>query len=91
MALLLPKADAEGQNVVKRRPIEIVIGRLMTDEAFRQRLLTDSHAALRELLEEGVHMTRAEIAAIVATDVDFWERVADEVDPRLQKINLKSE
>jgi hypothetical protein len=91
MANLLPKADVEGRKAVKRRSIEVVVGRLMTDEEFRQRFLRDSHAALRELLEQGMHFTRTEIAAIVATDVGFWERVADDIDPRLQKINLKSD
>jgi hypothetical protein len=37
-----------------------------------------------------MHLTHAEIAALVATDSSLWERVAEQVDPRLQKISLKA-
>ena len=73
-----------------QRCIEMVIGRLVTDEEFRQTFLDDPHRALGELLERGTHLTHAEIAALIATDADVWGRVAEQVDPRLQKVNLKS-
>jgi len=75
---------------VTQRCIEMVIGRLVTDEEFRGTFLSDPHRALSELLERGMHLTHAEIAALIATERAIWERVADEVDPRLQKINLKA-
>jgi len=68
----------------------MVVGRLVTDEEFRAAFLSDPHGALAQLLERGTHLTQSEIAALVATDVEFWDRVADEIDPRLQKANLKS-
>jgi hypothetical protein len=67
----------------------MVIGRLVTDEEFRATFLRDPHEALAQLLERGTHLTHAEIAALVAMDIEFWDRVADEIDPRLQKANLK--
>ena len=73
-----------------QRCIEMVIGRLVTDEEFRGTFLSDPHRALSDLLERGMHLTHAEIAALIATERAIWERVADEVDPRLQKINLKA-
>ena len=73
-----------------QRFIEIVVGRLVTDEEFRTNFLNDPHQALTQLLERGMDLTHAEIAALVATDSELWERVADLVDPRLQKANLKS-
>ena len=72
-----------------QRSIEMVIGRLVTDEEFRATFLRDPHEALAQLLERGTHLTHAEIAALVAMDTEFWDRVADEIDPRLQKANLK--
>jgi hypothetical protein len=75
---------------VTQRCIEMVIGRLVTDEAFRETFLSDAHKALADLLERGTHLTHAEIAALVATDASLWEQVADQVDPRLQKISLKA-
>jgi hypothetical protein len=75
---------------VTQRCIEMVIGRLVTDEEFRETFLSDPHSALGELLERGTHLTHAEIAALIATDSSIWERVAEQVDPRLQKISLKA-
>ena len=73
-----------------QRSVEMVIGRLVTDEEFRETFLTDPHQALAELLDRGMHLTPGEIAALVSTDRAVWERVADEVDGRLQKASLKS-
>ena len=73
-----------------QRCIEIVVGRLVTDEEFRQTFLCDPHRALSELLERGAHLSHAEIvAALIATDRSLWDRIAEDVDPRLQKVSLK--
>ena len=72
-----------------QRCIETVIGRLVTDEEFRTTFLSDPHRALAELLERGTHLTHAEITALVATEADLWARVAERIDPRLQKASLK--
>ena len=79
-----------GGGMVTQRSIEMVIGRLVTDEEFRETFLSDPHRALGELLERGTHLTHAEIAALVATDSALWEQAAEQVDPRLQKISLKA-
>lgn len=73
-----------------QRCIETVIGRLVTDEEFRSTFLSDPHQALAELLERGTHLTQAEIAALVATNSGLWGRVAEQIDPRLQKASLKT-
>jgi hypothetical protein len=67
----------------------MVIGRLLTDEEFRNTFLSDPHQALRDLLDRGTHLTHAEIAALVAIDSTLWTRVADQIDDRLQKASLK--
>lgn len=73
-----------------QRSIEIVIGRLVTDEEFRETFLSDPHKALGDLLERGTHLTHAEIGALVATDPALWAQVAEQIDPRLQKASLKT-
>jgi len=75
---------------VTQRCIEVVIGRLVTDEEFRKTFLDDPLRALAELLERGTHLTHAEMAALIATEPSLWERVAEHVDPRLQKASLKA-
>ena len=71
-----------------QRSIELFIGRLITDEGFREEFLHDPRAAIRMFVETGPELTTVEVAALLATRADFWERVADEVDPRLQKASL---
>jgi hypothetical protein len=75
---------------VTQRGIEIAIGRLLTDEEFRQTFLSSPHVALGELLQRGTQLSHAEIGVLVAIDRAFWVRVADQIDPRLQKVSLKS-
>jgi hypothetical protein len=75
---------------VAQRSIELFIGRLITDEGFREAFLEDAHRAIRKFVETGPELTPVEVAALLATRADFWERVADEVDPRLQKTSLHS-
>ena len=66
-----------------------MIGRLLTDEDFRQTFLSNPHLALGELLERGTRLSHSEIAALVAIDTELWVRVAEQIDPRLQKASLK--
>ena len=73
-----------------QRSIETVIGRLVTDEEFRAMFALDPYRALEELLARGTDLSYAEIAALVATDGTLWSRVAEQVDPRLQKASLKA-
>ena len=68
-----------------QRNIEMVIGRLVTDNEFRETFLSDPHRALGKLLERGIHLTHIEIAALIATDSTLWERVAGELNPELQQ------
>ena len=74
-----------------QRIIEILIGRLITDEEFRAEFLRDPERTLLALSERGLELSRTEIAALVNTDPDLWARTAEGIDPRLQKASLKNE
>src|SRR5262249_27095141 len=74
---------------VTERSIEIVIGRLLTDEDFRETFLGNPELALGELDERGTRLSHTEIAALLAVDPACWRRVAEQIDPRLQKASLK--
>ena len=69
-----------------QRNVEIVIGRLITDEAFRAAFLDDSTMSLARFTTSGYELTALEIAALRATDAGVWARAAEDVDPRLQKV-----
>jgi hypothetical protein len=76
---------------VSQRTIEIIIGRLVTDEAFRAEFLHDAERTLQALRDRGLDVSPVEIAALVNTDPLLWARTADRLDPRLQKANLNDE
>jgi hypothetical protein len=73
---------------VAHRSIEILIGRLITDEAFRTAFSTDAPTVLTGFMESGHELTRLEVAALMATHADLWARVAEQIDPRLQKASF---
>jgi hypothetical protein len=75
---------------VAQRNIEMLIGRLITDERFRTEFIEDPEATLKRLGDRGLELTGTEIAALASTDPALWIRTADAIDPRLQKASLKS-
>jgi hypothetical protein len=75
---------------VTQRNLEIIIGRLLTDEDFRETFVNNPQLALGELLDRGAELSLAEMAAIVRVDAKLWLKVAEQIDPRLQKASLKS-
>jgi hypothetical protein len=76
---------------VTQRWIEIVIGKLVTDEGLRQKYLSAPRETLLDLVERGMHLTHAEIAALIAIDSALWERAAKQIDVTLLKANPKNE
>jgi hypothetical protein len=73
------------------RIIEMLIGRLITDEQFRAEFLGDPETILGSFSDRGLALSQTEIAALVNTDPTIWARTADAIDPRLQKASLKNE
>jgi hypothetical protein len=73
------------------RIIEILVGRLITDEQFRVEFLRDPERTLLELSQRGFELSRTEIAALMNTDPALWARTASGLDPRLQKASLKNQ
>jgi len=73
---------------VAQRSIEILIGRLITDEAFRDAFLANRVLALQAFVESGHELTPVEVSAIHATPANLWRSVASQVDPRLQRAKL---
>src|SRR5262245_59573336 len=65
---------------VTQRSIEIVIGRLLTDEEFRGAFVTDPRQTLRDLLDGGTSLTTTEINALVSIDPAVWPVLADHID-----------
>ncbi|MGH9140047.1 MAG: Os1348 family NHLP clan protein [Vicinamibacterales bacterium] len=73
-----------------QRSIEVLIGRLITDEAFRTAFLRNRTETLRGFVESGHELTTLELAAVAKTRMDLWILVADQIDPRLQKASFQT-
>jgi hypothetical protein len=65
------------------RSIEILIGRLITDDAFRRFLLGDLTTTLLLAGEWGLQLSDNEVRGLAATDPRVWDRIAGEIDARL--------
>ena len=62
----------------------------MTDEDFRREFRADPHGTLQRACDWGLCLSDFEMRALVATDCTLWDRIAEEVDGRLQKASLKN-
>ena len=71
-----------------QRNVELLIGRLLTDEEFREVFMADPEQSLRDLLERGTHLTPMEIEALASMDPTLWRHTAKQIDARLQKARL---
>jgi hypothetical protein len=72
-----------------QRSVEQVIGRLVTDEGFRRRYAADREGTIQELIAHGVELNGCEQRVLVGLDLDRVSRFADEIDPRIQKVELQ--
>ena len=72
------------------RSIEILIGKLVTDEDFRDAFNRDPTGALMEARTWwGLDLSAIEVAALLTTKKCLWDRMAGELDSRLQKASLR--
>jgi DNA-binding NarL/FixJ family response regulator len=66
--------------------VQLVIGKLVTDDVFRHRFEARAHESLAKLCEEGIDLKDAEVAAFLETDRRLWSTVAKRIDPRLRSV-----
>jgi hypothetical protein len=75
---------------MSQKNVELIIGKLATDEEFRRSYRLDPARTVLALLNSGIELTRCERTALVSMDPRFLEEFAESLDPRLQKACLKS-
>lgn len=76
---------------MSQKTVQLVVGRLLTDEEFRRRFLRDPLEQLTGLREQGFELTTGEIAALLRTDRALWNEAAMRIDPLLQRASLRRE
>ena len=70
---------------MSHRGVEIVLGRLATDEKARQRFREAPEQALEELIGQGLELSPVERAALRALDAAALQHFAHALDARLKK------
>ena len=73
---------------MSHRGVEIVLGRLATDESIRRRFREAPAEALVELTALGIELTAVERTALQSLEPDAIRRFAHALDPRLHKAVL---
>jgi len=73
---------------MSQRSVERVIGKLVTDEAFRRRFSARPESTLQETADGGLELTACEMQALAALDTSVLEQFAEAIDPRLQKTDI---
>lgn len=73
-----------------QRAVEVVVGRLATDEGLRESFRRAPARTLGELASLGLELSPVEIAALRALDAEAVEGFARALDARLQKAVLVS-
>ena len=76
---------------MSQKSVEILLGKLVTDEEMRRSFRRDAAAVLASFRQAGWDLSAVEAEAIHSLDPAALERLADALDPRLQKASLHDE
>ena len=79
-----PQATAT-RTGMSLKTVQLIVGRLLTDEEYRLKFLSDPTRALTMLRDQGVELTSAELDALIRTDRTLWSDAAARIDPDLQR------
>jgi hypothetical protein len=68
-----------------QKNVQLIIGRILTDEEFRSDFLERPIATLASWCDLGFELTSIEVDALARTDTRLWESGAEWIDPRIQR------
>ena len=71
-----------------QKSVEILFGKLITDDVFRKRFKDDPPRSINDLRPFGLEFTPVEIEAICSLDLETCELLAIRLDPRLKKVSI---
>jgi hypothetical protein len=73
---------------MSQRTVQLLIGKIVTDEDLRRRFVGQPAATLGTLREQGFELTALEVDALVRTDRALWDATAERLHPSLQRCSL---
>jgi hypothetical protein len=74
---------------MSQKSVQLVMGRLLTDEDLRLRFVERAYETLIDLREQGYDLTADEIDALVRSDPTVWPSMARRIHPRLKRCSLR--
>lgn len=76
---------------MSQRSVEILLGKLVTDEEIRQRFRVDPEAVFAAVRAQGLELSAVEAEALRGLEAGALDGLAGALDPRLQKASLHSD
>ena len=67
------------------KTVQLIIGRILTDEPFRDRFVGDPAGTLSSLRDLGYDLTPLELDALSNTNRELWQHGPEWIDARLQR------
>jgi len=75
---------------MSQRNVELLIGRLLTDEDLRDEFTRAPFQTLAAFCQQGWELSRGEIDAFTQTDAEFWSLAAAGLPSRLRRCSLQT-
>ena len=75
---------------MSQRNVELLIGRLLTDEEMRRQFMLKPGGALEDFCRQGWELSQGEIEALAATDATMWTELSGRIPSRLKRCSLKT-
>jgi hypothetical protein len=75
---------------MSQRNVELLLGRLLTDEEMRRQFVRTPVLAIEDFRRKGWELTDGEIEALSSIDATMWCELASRVPSRLQRCSLRT-
>ena len=76
---------------MSQRNVEILIGRLLTDEDLRRRFTREAATTLDDFCRQGWELSRCEIDALLSQEASMWNEMARRIPSKLQRCSLRTD
>jgi hypothetical protein len=80
---------ASEMAVMSQRSVEILLGKLLTDEAFRRSFFPVRAASFELAAAKGLELTEVERQALASLDPWRVQVIAESLDPRLARLSIE--